>query len=603
MQLLRFGTMGLFLLASFAAPARAADQPLDEPAPFGVIQFSPDEAWIDLPSALGDAWSATLAVLTELKYDVQLDAAYVATGGQLKVADLWVAVEPHGTREKSFTRIRVALDRSSDEYTQARAEVILDAVATRLAPAPAPTPATQPQYAEQPADPGVEDVYTGAPVATDSYAYSTAAPVVYNTYNTYNYAAYPTPYYANYGYYAPFGTYFPYTSCWNSHFGCGGWYGGKWCSPYFNSWACGPTFTYWNCPSWGFNFGFGCNPWWSFGFSGGWGNACSSIGFPWNSWGNCGGSLVVTTPDPKPGNGGNGGTGGKGGKGIGVGSLVSVGSAKPVKHGKPVLGTGGSGVPVSGIPSTGMTRGGAIPRIQVTHRERNESGTRFDPRTTVTRTVDTHTVDRDADASTRGALGTPDITRQPVASSLPRVTDSASVPHGRAQPGKVVRMSSPSFKPGFVGVTPGAARPVSTVDGTTGSASAPYGTSHGVGNPYAAAPAPAVHSAPASAPPVAAPVFSAPGSVTTYHPAAPSSPGPAPAPRSSAPSYAPPPVAAPRVSAPMPAPVSRPPSVSAPAPSMGGGGSMGGGSAGHSGGGQGGPSGGGSSKGGGRGRP
>jgi hypothetical protein len=648
MQLLRFGTIGLLLLASFAAPSARADQPLDEPAPFGVIQFSPDEAWIDLPYSLGDSWSAALAVLKELKYDVKLDAAYVETNGQLRVADLWVAVEPHGSREKMFTRIRIALDKTQDEYTQVRAEVILDAVATRLAPpappAPAPAPAAQPQSAEQPVDPGVQDVYTGAPIAAGAYAYSTPGTTIYNTYNTYNYASYPTPYYANYGYYAPFCSYFPYWSCWNQS--AFGWNGGHWCSPFFNSWACGPTFTFWNtCPSWGLSFGFGSNSWWNFGFSGCWGNFCNSIGCPWNSWGNGGGSLVVVTvPDPKPG---------KGVIGLNpkASGMHTKETAKAVAKGKPVLGTAGSGIPVGGAASdqtagrgglvaeasgNGSTpvdlgdgrqvgspagrhgtgdsvdhRGGSIPRIQVTHRERNESGTRFDPRTTVTRTIDTHTIDsrNTSGTGTETSRGTPGIVvRSGGSSSLPRVTESDTLSHGRVQPGKVVRMSSPSFRPGFAGVTPGAARPVSTVDGNTATGGAPYGVTHGsTGNPYAGLPAPAIDRAPSPSAP--APVFNAPGTASTSYPMAPrpSAPSPEPSSRSSGPVFAPPPVTAPRPSAPMPsmpAPVSRPPAVSIPTPSMGGGGGMSGPSGHSGGGGPSGDAGGGSGRGGnGHGRP
>ncbi len=583
--LLHFGTLGLLFLAAFAVPAARADQPLDEHAPFGVIQFSPGEAWIDLPYALGESWSATLAVLTELKYPVHVDATYVETNGQIRVADLWVAVEPHGSRDASYTRIRIAVDAGQDEYTQVRAEVILDAVATRLAPAPAPapTPATtsapataQPQieYAPQPLDPAVQDIYTG------SYADTAAETAIYNTYNTYNtydsYGSYGSygysnPYYNCYAYNAPYCGYSPYGNACNVHYPYGGWYGGYYASPNYNTWAYASS-GYGYGFGFGYGSGYGCNPWWNSGY---WGNSCGSYGYP---WGGCGSSIVVVFNDDDDDdnncnndNGNNdknessfgddvvesSGNSAKGDAATASGALTS----RTPNGGQLVQDT-----PTTPIGSKADTRGVGFPRITVTHRERNDVATRFDPRTTVTRTVDTRTV---ASASTgRRETGAqreaPTSSRPEIRSTLPRVVATGSSATRSTTPtsGRVVRMSSPSFTPGFAGVTPGVPRPAMVVGGTTVATPVAYFPSRSGSNaPFGGAPVPVATRTTGSI--GSAPVTSSPGMVSI--PIAPRSSPPtlAPAPRSGVSAYSPP-VATHPISA--PPSVARPPSISAPAP-------------------------------------
>ncbi len=226
-------------------------------AVYDVLQFTPDEGFIDLRASLADAWSAVLRVLADLNYGVSTDLAYVDVGGRIVVDDLWMAVEPHVTRVESFTRVRIGLAGPDAASLRSRAEIILDAVADRLQPA---GPAVVRTADAPPQEPKVS--YPYAPATTTVYEY-----VPY-------YVSYPSAVWAPY-WWNDFGPY----GCWPSSWS---WHHNWWPRPW--GWSpCGSGFSL-AFGDWGWNWG------WQWGWSGGWGNFCGAFGSPWgpsvcSSWG------------------------------------------------------------------------------------------------------------------------------------------------------------------------------------------------------------------------------------------------------------------------------------------------------------------------------
>jgi len=242
-------------LALAVAPAVALDaEPMTPqvvaPPEFGVLQFTEDEAWVDLQVPLVDAWKQTLEVVASLNDAVSADLPYLESNGRIIAGDLWIAVEAAGVPSQTWVRIRVAIPDNEPEYGKVRAEIILDAIADRLEP-----PAPDSNKFSYPLAPVAEGV-AGGDYVTNNYYYDYGTDPGYGSY----YAPYYAPYYP---------TYIPaYAPCWPS-----------WCYPYSS----------WNCGWWGWGWGGSwCNGWgWNWGVSACFGSFCASWNWPWNSWG-CG---------------------------------------------------------------------------------------------------------------------------------------------------------------------------------------------------------------------------------------------------------------------------------------------------------------------------
>lgn len=259
----------LAVLATAGASGPAPDgAPQLAPPEFGVIQFTTDEAFIDLPVPLADAWKTTLEVTASLVPQVRGDLPYLENNGRIVAGDLWVAVEAQGAPGATWTRIRVAVTPDPAGYGQVRAEVLLDAIADRLEP-PAPAPE---RFSYPPPVPVAEDVpveyvtnnyyygsgsYYGPYDALPSYAYvpTYTVPVYYPAY--YGYPVYDTfgcsPWGWNSGWWYGWGS--PWCNPWGSSFslwyGSGSGWGWGW-NGWWDPWDCGPSFTigWWDWDDW-----------------------------------------------------------------------------------------------------------------------------------------------------------------------------------------------------------------------------------------------------------------------------------------------------------------------------------------------------------------
>jgi hypothetical protein len=270
------GACTLALLATASASGPVPDSELQfAPPEFGVIQFTSDEAFIDLPVPLAEAWKTTLEVTASLVPQVRGDLPYLENNGRIVAGDLWVAVEAQGAPGATWTRIRVAVTPDASGYGQVRAEVLLDAIADRLEPpAPAPErfsyPTPVPAAEEVPVEYVTNNYYygSGAYDGLPSYAYvpTYSAPVYYPAY--YSYPAYSSfgcsPWAWNSGWWFGWGG--PWCNPWGSSFSL--WYGNDWnwswsaCygSVYANwgwngwwgPWDCGPSISigWWDCDDW-----------------------------------------------------------------------------------------------------------------------------------------------------------------------------------------------------------------------------------------------------------------------------------------------------------------------------------------------------------------
>ena len=160
MNLIDFSRRGLWLVAGsllFSLPSASANVVADggqQPPDFGVIQFTDDEAFIDLAVPLAEAWGKTLEVVAAMNPAVKADLPYLENNGHVIADDLWIAVEVQGDLGHTWVRVRVALPAGQGDGAAARtrAEILLDAIADRLEPAHSyGPPAPQQEQAPLPA--------------------------------------------------------------------------------------------------------------------------------------------------------------------------------------------------------------------------------------------------------------------------------------------------------------------------------------------------------------------------------------------------------------------------------------------------------------------
>ncbi|MBM3984781.1 MAG: hypothetical protein FJ296_03685, partial [Planctomycetes bacterium] len=272
------GVCTLALLATVSASGPVPDSELQfAPPEFGVIQFTSDEAFIDLPVPLAEAWKTTLEVTASLISQVRGDLPYLENNGRIVAGDLWVAVEAQGAPGATWTRIRVAITPDASGYGQVRAEVLLDAIADRLEP---PAPAREPaRFSYPPPVPAAENVPVES--VTNNYYYG-SGPYDGLPSNVY------VPTYAAPAYYPVYYSYPAYSS-----FGCSPWawnsgwwfgWGGPWCNPW------GSSFSLWygNNWSWSWSACYG-SVYASGGWNGWWGpwDCGPSISIGWWGWDDC----------------------------------------------------------------------------------------------------------------------------------------------------------------------------------------------------------------------------------------------------------------------------------------------------------------------------
>lgn len=587
------GALGAACALALVAPLPALDTPEDaSPSAgpeWGVMQFAPDEAWIDLPVPLAEAWKQTLEVAASLVPAVKADLPYLESNGRIIAGDLWIAVEAQGEPGADWTRIRIAIPADSPEYGQVRAEILLDAIADRLAPPP-PPPEPRFSYPSYPATPAAEGVPVES-ITTNNYYYGNGwGGASYEPLPSYAYVpvSYGAPWY--YGsLYAPY-VYSSWSSpwCWN-----GGWWfgwGGPWCNPW------GTSFSLW----------YGSGHGWSFGAS--WGSVCSSWGWydNWGPW--CGWGVGWWDDDWDDWDGGDIVIDGDGVVIIGDDNVVYTGNAADFGGVQALTARSTDIGPlppgdITWAAASARTAGESVRATRVTDRPsrqvpsrpvaRAESPRLREPAGATTRRIEPRP-SRDA-GSSRPSIVVTGTSRSPGVASAPASgpRDTAS-PSGQRSSGggsaKVVRLGSLPYSARVTPAPPrtGTVATGGVVPGTTASGSgrptaSPASGSTGGSHPYSQP-----YGGPSSAPTWGSPStgssssgsstggFSAPAPSRSSSPsvAAPR-PSSSPAPASRAPT---PSVSAPRPAAPVAAPPrvsSPPPSVSKPAvsvPSGGGGG-------------------------------
>lgn len=98
-------------------------------AVYGGIQYSENEAWIEVDHSLDDTWTATLEALNDNGYSVSMSLAHGPTDGHIDSGDAIVDVTSE-TGDRTRVSVRVGTFRT-DEHRR-RASLILERVVELL---------------------------------------------------------------------------------------------------------------------------------------------------------------------------------------------------------------------------------------------------------------------------------------------------------------------------------------------------------------------------------------------------------------------------------------------------------------------------------------
>ena len=121
--------LGLALVLLAAPGCLAAAVVVGAAAIYGGVQYSENEAWIEVDDSLDATWQATLEAMNDNGYPVSMSATHSATAGHIESGDAEVDVT---LQPADRTRVTVRVGTFRTEEHKRRASLILERVVRNL---------------------------------------------------------------------------------------------------------------------------------------------------------------------------------------------------------------------------------------------------------------------------------------------------------------------------------------------------------------------------------------------------------------------------------------------------------------------------------------